>query len=110
MSSYKELAWILLLSIVGIFFILFTDPGKVRRPVEVEGEPEVIERTFQNGNSISVEVDESITSDNWECTGDCSGHRAGYEWAEDKDITDPEDCGGNSVSFIEGCEAYANEY
>ncbi len=51
-----------------------------------------------------------ITSDNWECTVDCSGHEAGYEWAANNGITDPNDCGGNSDSFIEGCEAYANEY
>ena len=44
------------------------------------------------------------------CTGNCSGHEAGYEWAEENDITDPSDCDGNSNSFIEGCEAYAEEY
>lgn len=43
------------------------------------------------------------------CTVDCSGHEAGYEWAEEKGISDPDDCGGNSESFIEGCRAYAGE-
>ena len=43
------------------------------------------------------------------CTEDCSGHEAGYAWAERKGITDPDDCGGNSWSFIEGCRAYAEE-
>lgn len=42
------------------------------------------------------------------CTQDCSGHEAGYEWADGHGITDPNDCGGNSQSFIEGCMAYAN--
>lgn len=42
------------------------------------------------------------------CTVDCSGHEAGYNWAMDNGITDPSECGGNSWSFIEGCEAYAN--
>ena len=41
------------------------------------------------------------------CTSDCSGHEAGYAWAEEKGITEPESCGGNSWSFIEGCRAYA---
>lgn len=50
-----------------------------------------------------------ITRDNWSCTNDCSGHEAGYEWAEESGIDDPYNCGGNSQSFIEGCEAYANE-
>jgi hypothetical protein len=43
------------------------------------------------------------------CTDDCSGHEAGYNWAEEKGITDPDDCGGNSNSFIEGCQSYAEE-
>ena len=43
------------------------------------------------------------------CTYDCSGHQAGYDWAEQHDIDDPDDCNGNSQSFIEGCEEYAEE-
>lgn len=46
----------------------------------------------------------------YDCTVDCSGHEAGYNWAADNGITDPEDCGGRSWSFIEGCRAYAGEY
>ena len=43
------------------------------------------------------------------CTDDCSGHEAGYEWAERKSIDSVEGCGGNSNSFIEGCRAYVEE-
>jgi hypothetical protein len=45
----------------------------------------------------------------YKCTVDCSGHEAGHRWAEEKGIDDPDDCGGNSQSFIEGCRAYAEE-
>jgi hypothetical protein len=45
----------------------------------------------------------------FDCTEDCSGHDAGYQWAQDNGIEDAGDCGGNSNSFIEGCEAYAND-
>lgn len=45
----------------------------------------------------------------YDCTEDCSGHQVGYEWAEERGITDPDDCGGKSVSFEEGCRAYAEE-
>ncbi len=45
----------------------------------------------------------------YRCTDDCSGQEAGYRWAEDHGIDDPDDCGGNSQSFIEGCRAYAEE-
>lgn len=66
---------------------------------------------YEGGYGTDVEQydDPPITSDTWECTDDCSGHEAGYEWASDQGISDPDDCGGKSDSFIEGCEAYANE-
>ncbi|WP_292015824.1 hypothetical protein [Mesorhizobium sp.] len=44
------------------------------------------------------------------CTGDCSGHEAGYSWAERNEIEDASDCdGGKSASFIEGCQIYVEE-
>jgi hypothetical protein len=45
----------------------------------------------------------------YECTDDCSGHKAGYEWAEAKGITREEDCTGNSNSFIEGCRTFVED-
>lgn len=38
-----------------------------------------------------------------------SGHDAGYEWAEENGIDNFDDCGGNSDSFIEGCQSYVEE-
>lgn len=35
-----------------------------------------------------------------------SGHYAGYEWAERKGGSS---CGGNSQSFVEGCEEYLRQ-
>ena len=46
---------------------------------------------------------------NYTCTVDCSGHAAGYQWAEDNMIDDEYDCGGNSLSFIEGCQQYVED-
>lgn len=45
-------------------------------------------------------------SGTYQCTSDCSGHRAGYEWARNRSIADPNQCSGNSNSFIEGCRAF----
>jgi hypothetical protein len=51
----------------------------------------------------------------YECTVDCSGHKAGYEWAETKDISDEASCEAilrrfpNRNSFYEGCLAYVEE-
>jgi hypothetical protein len=44
-----------------------------------------------------------------DCTEDCSGHKAGYEWAEQNDISDASDCTSNSQSFNEGCETYTED-
>jgi hypothetical protein len=48
-----------------------------------------------------------------DCTVDCSGHEAGYNWAEEKGIQDEDDCKAagehsNSPSFAEGCKSYVN--
>jgi hypothetical protein len=49
----------------------------------------------------------------YDCTVDCSGHSAGYKWAEDHYISDGDDCDvagehSNSPSFAEGCHAYVD--
>lgn len=56
---------------------------------------------------VSQSTNGTLTFAGYECTQDCSGHLAGYNWAEEKGIADPNDCGGKSRSFIEGCIAYA---
>jgi hypothetical protein len=44
------------------------------------------------------------------CSGDCSEHKAGYRWAQMNNISDPDDCTGNSGAFIEGCRVYARQH
>lgn len=44
-----------------------------------------------------------------DCTSDCSGHNAGFEWAQKRGLSDRAECSGNNNSFIEGCEAYFDE-
>ena len=60
------------------------------------------------GNTLGGSSEPTYGS--YECTEDCSGHDAGYEWAKDNDICDPDYSGGNSDSFAEGVVAYAYEY
>jgi hypothetical protein len=51
----------------------------------------------------------------YECTVDCSGHKAGYEWAEARGITDEARCEAilrrwpKRNSFYEGCLAYVED-
>lgn len=49
------------------------------------------------------------TFNGYPCTQDCSGHQAGYDWAAQKGVNDISGCGGNSNSFIEGCQSYVEE-
>lgn len=45
----------------------------------------------------------------WKCAWDCSAHQAGYAWAAEHKIVNPQDCqrgSERSESFIEGCWAY----
>lgn len=86
-----------------------------------EEPPQVIDEIpatdFQPAYEITPEQEEAEPEEvaaspsfmGYDCTEDCSGHEAGYQWAEENGVDDPSDCGGNSNSFIEGCEAYAEE-
>ena len=60
-------------------------------------------------NSVSPDKRQPLYFNDYPCTDDCSGHEAGYNWAEEKGIGDVGDCGGNSQSFIEGCWSYVEE-
>lgn len=68
-----------------------------------------IEARWRSDRDAKVE-EEAPTFKGYQCRADCSGHRAGYEWAERQGIKSPDQCGGgNSLSFTEGCLAYVDE-
>ncbi|CAN1602696.1 hypothetical protein LOY35_18980 [Pseudomonas sp. B21-028] len=48
------------------------------------------------------------TFDGYGCTDDCSGHQAGYEWAEENGIDDEGACDTGSPSFDEGCQSFVD--
>lgn len=61
-------------------------------------------------NNVDEEIDTSTqTFGGYDCTSDCSGHQAGYDWAEENDVCDESYDGGNSESFAEGVISYAEE-
>ena len=73
-----------------------------------EPSDEDIDQAYENAeDQLSHESFEEV-GDTSQCTEDCSGHDAGFEWARDQGVTDPSECSGDSQSFIEGCEAYAS--
>ncbi|MEF2156423.1 hypothetical protein V3390_09340 [Luteimonas sp. FXH3W] len=57
-------------------------------------------------NAVSGDVG---TYAGYNCTVDCGGHDAGYDWAMTNGVSDYGECSGNSDSFIEGCMAYVSE-
>lgn len=97
--------------IVGIIIVLLTFSGEekiiVSVPYSYDQTPQVEYQpkpTYQ-----SVPAYSSSTFMGYPCTVDCSGHEAGYAWAEENMIDGQNDCDGNSASFIEGCQAYVAE-
>jgi hypothetical protein len=61
------------------------------------------------GSVAQLACAQERTFGGYACTEDCSGHKAGYDWAEGRNITEETECSGNSQSFIEGCEAYVED-
>jgi hypothetical protein len=64
-------------------------------------------------STVNAEIPETSPGEfaGYQCTEDCSGHEAGYKWAEEHGISDVDDCDtagehSNSPSFAEGCRAY----
>lgn len=60
-------------------------------------------------NRAQVAAYKTMRAELERCTLDCSGHRAGYAWAENNDVWSLDDCGGKSQSFINGCKTYVYE-
>lgn len=78
-------------------------------PVYSTPTPKIYVPSYDGYDNSEDEIPFSQTFRGYPCTVDCSGHEAGYEWAEERSITDSDDCGGNSQSFIEGCQSYVEE-
>lgn len=88
------------IAFIGIPMVIYAITPDQSTAVESSDTPTSEVTPIEN----SEYVDKHGTSD---CTSDCSGHDAGYEWAQDNDICDPSYDNGNSNSFNEGVQAYA---
>lgn len=56
--------------------------------------------------ALGIATANAATFDGNTCLGDCSGHQAGYDWAEENDIDDEDSCDTSSQSFNEGCLSF----
>ena len=73
------------------------EPRVTIQPVSDEMEREVAE-----------EMAPRSTFGGYPCADDCSAHIAGFQWAEEHSIRDPDSCEGYTGAFIEGCRVYAD--
>lgn len=68
----------------------------------------------QDASDSEEDNTEPLEFHGYDCTDDCSGHEAGYDWADEKDIcseyeSGDEYSGSYSNSFNKGVTAYIEE-
>lgn len=66
-------------------------------------------RTSTSVNTVPSPARDAPTFGGYDCTYDCSGHEAGYTWADENQICDTDYSYGNSESFNEGVREWAQE-
>src|SRR5690348_8954268 len=93
-SAVKDRAWQIVSVLVAVAVVWFFSANK-----NADEEPAPAPQPRASSTYSS-----NLEFHGYSCTQDCSGHEAGYDWAERRDITDEDDCTGNSESFIEGCK------
>lgn len=104
-SENSWLSWVIVIALIVGGYYLFAGNNESESKSAYDA-------SFTSSNYSNDEDDsefETKTFKGYECTDDCSGHEAGYNWAEENGIYDENDCGGNSNSFIEGCISYVEE-
>lgn len=90
------------------------DDSEAREEAAEEARQSVYDDLGADSDGASADLEQVDAYDvedsgDYVCTQDCSGHEAGFAWAQEKDFTDASICGGNSQSFIEGCEAFVRD-
>lgn len=113
------IGWII--GIVIIWFIFFgsnsllgssntTSVSSDTSPVNSYNYPEENIESDQSKDNVNIS-DDSLEFNGYPCTVDCSGHEAGYDWAQEHGITqdDVDNYSGNSNSFMEGMQSYIDE-
>jgi len=104
-SENNWAGWLIFIAIIGGGYYLFSGNNATESSRNHDS-------TYSSSNYSNYEDEyqpETKTFNGYDCTDDCSGHEAGYNWAEENDIYDEYDCDGNSNSFNEGCISFVEE-
>jgi hypothetical protein len=109
----KKVIWTIIIA-VGLVLLLAHSKTDVGSTPAVTSTPSKSDSSATESDDTSAAERTSPTFAGSPCTSDCSGHEAGYNWAEEHGIDDESDCDtagdtSNSPSFAEGCRAYVQE-
>lgn len=81
---------VLLIGLIGGAIVIFGNKNTANLPT--------YEYSYEGDSEICYEPENTYHPE--------SGHYAGFEWAMDKNVNY---CGGNSRSFIEGCQEFVDQ-
>ena len=106
----KKVIWAIII-VGGLTLLLAHSKTNAGSSPAVELTSPDSDSSTRKSEDSSVSERPSATFAGSPCTSDCSGHEAGYNWAESHGISDEDDCDtagetSNSPSFAEGCKAY----
>ena len=106
-ESGKILLWTAVI-IGGISIWAINQPPEVPRPIYT---PSSTKQITASPTQTQYKAPSTQTFNGYACSTDCSGHEAGYEYAQDNDYTqsDVDDYSGNSQSFQEGMQSWVDE-
>lgn len=99
-SSLWWVAWLLLVAL--LYFGMKANIGT--RPRQYHINPDI--PLDAQGDALA---NDRLSFHGYDCSLDCSGHEAGYEWAKNRGIDRDADCPDSTTSFFEGCLAFIEE-
>lgn len=117
LDEIKEWVGALLPIVIIVIGLIFLTKWSSQQAQKKEAERKArVEKLMKSPNSTPTYNLPSSSSNNYveergtdECTSDCSGHEAGYDYAEENDICDTEYSDSHSDSFNEGVIAWSED-
>ena len=101
------------LVVAAVLYVLSLQRSPEQQPVDLPRVPVPLENNrtipYDKPAAPPQALKPTLKFGGYPCSGDCSDDKAGYRWAEQNGITDPDSCTGNTGAFIDGCRVYARE-
>jgi hypothetical protein len=85
--------------------------GSRHKPEPAPASPARVAARTKPRAPAAAKASAPVTFGGYPCSsGDCAEDKAGFRWAEQNAIRDPDSCSGRSPEFIEGCRVYARRH